>query len=225
MSLDSSLVANIVCRCLNTLNQHCSMKTDYTEGLTWQESNDSDSDFHHNFLITVSQQPLRGTERNVTQSLSQQEDLGNCRFPIDSRGSFRRHANARFWPRFTTLSVDRNLGIGFGNIIQGTFTLRGSGPAEVQNLTVYFNGEQVHFVAGNTIAWQFHTGDYAPGSTNITLFGLDDSGGTYSATRDVFILSEAISTVVIGIIMTLVVVLVIVRYGPILRKKKTGSSS
>ena len=124
-----------------------------------------------------------------------------------------------------TLSVDRNLGIGFGNIIQGTFTLRGSGPAEVQNLTVYFNGEQVHFVAGNTIAWQFHTGDYAPGSTNITLFGLDDSGGTYSATRDVFILSEAISTVVIGIIMTLVVVLVIVRYGPILRKKKTGSSS
>ncbi len=119
-----------------------------------------------------------------------------------------------------SLSLDRNLGIGFGAIIQGTFTLRGSGPVEVQNLTVYFNGEQVHFVTGNTIAWQFHTGDYAPGSTNITLFGVDDSGGSYSATIDVFILSEALSTVVIGIILALVVVLVIVRYGSMLRKKK-----
>jgi hypothetical protein len=124
-----------------------------------------------------------------------------------------------------TLSLTRNLGIGFGNIIQGTFTLHGSGPVEVQNLTVYFNGEQVHFVTGNTISWQFHTGDYTPGSTNITLFGVDDSGGTYSATRDVFILSETISAVVIGVIMILVVILVVVRYGPILRKKRSGSSS
>ena len=124
-----------------------------------------------------------------------------------------------------SLSVDRNVGIGFGNIIQGLFTLRGSGPAEIRNLTVYFNGEQVHFVTGNTISWQFHTGDYTPGSTNITLFGVDDSGGTYSATREVFILSEAMSTVIIGIIMALVVVLVIVRYGPMLRKKRAGSTS
>jgi hypothetical protein len=123
------------------------------------------------------------------------------------------------------LSLTRNLGIGFGNIIQGAFTLHGSGPVEVQNLTVYFNGEQVHFVTGNTISWQFHTGDYPPGSTNITLFGVDDSGETYSATRNVFILSESMSAVVIGVIMVFVVVLVVVRYGPILRKKRAGSSS
>jgi hypothetical protein len=123
------------------------------------------------------------------------------------------------------LSLTRNLGIGFGNIIQGTFTLHGSGPVVVQNLTVYFNGEQVHFVTGNTIGWQFHTWDYTPGSTNITLFGVDDSGGTYSATRDVFILSEAIGAVVIGVIMFLVVILVIVRYGPILRKKRKGPAN
>jgi hypothetical protein len=124
-----------------------------------------------------------------------------------------------------TLTLDRNVGIGFGAIIQGLFTLRGSGPAEVQNLTVYFNGEQVHFVTGNTINWQFHTGDYSAGSTNVTLFGLDDAGGTYSATREVFILSEAMSTVVIGIIIALVVVLVIVRYGPVLRKKRSVPAS
>ncbi|MHA2601501.1 MAG: hypothetical protein AM324_005130 [Candidatus Thorarchaeota archaeon SMTZ1-83] len=124
-----------------------------------------------------------------------------------------------------SLSVDRNVGIGFGNIIQGSFTIRGSGPAEVQNLTVFFNGEQVHFVTGNTIAWQFNTGDYAPGSTNITLFGMDDSGGTYSTSRDVFILSETMAIVILGGVMVLVVILVVAKYGPMLRKKRAGSAS
>ena len=122
-----------------------------------------------------------------------------------------------------SLSLTRNIGIGLGNIIQGTFTLHGSGPAEVQNLTVYFNGEQVHFVTGNTINWLFHTGDYAAGSTNITLFGIDDSGGAYRATRDVFFLSETMGTVIFGGVMILVVILVVAKYGPKLRKGRTGS--
>ncbi|MHA2353846.1 MAG: hypothetical protein ACXADC_01620 [Candidatus Thorarchaeota archaeon] len=124
-----------------------------------------------------------------------------------------------------TLTLDRNVGIGFGSIIQGLFTLRGSGPAEVQNLTVYFNGVQVHFVTGNNINWQFHTGDYGAGSTNISLFGLDNTGGTYSATTDVFFLSEALGSAVLGGVMILVVILIIVKYGPILRKKRAGSTS
>jgi hypothetical protein len=124
-----------------------------------------------------------------------------------------------------TLTLDRNVGIGFGAIIQGLFTLRGSGPAEVQNLTVYFNGEQVHFVTGNTINWQFHTGDYSAGSTNVTLFGLDDAGGTYSATREVFILGETMASVVLGGVMILVIILAIAKYGPKLRKKRSGSTS
>lgn len=124
-----------------------------------------------------------------------------------------------------SLSLTRNLGIGLGNIIQGTFTLHGNGPADVQNLTVYFNGEQVHFVTGNTISWQFHTGDYTAGSTNITLFGVDASGETYRATRDVFILSEVMGTAILGGVMILVIILVIAKYGPMLRKRRAGSSS
>jgi hypothetical protein len=124
-----------------------------------------------------------------------------------------------------TLTLDRNVGIGFGSIIQGLFTLRGSGPAEVQNLTVYFNGEQVHFVTGNTISWQFHTRDYTAGSTGILLFGLDDSGGTYSAEREVFILSEDMTTVIISIVAALVVILVIVKYGPMIREKRARSAN
>jgi len=124
-----------------------------------------------------------------------------------------------------SMSLTRNLGIGLGNIIQGAFTLHGSGPAEVQNLTVYFNGIQVHYVNGNTISWQFHTGDFPAGSTNITLFGIDDSGGTYRATRDVFILSEVMGTAIFGGVIVLVIVLAIAKYGPILRKKRAGSSN
>ena len=35
-----------------------------------------------------------------------------------------------------TMSINRNVGIGLGGLIQGTFTLHGSGPEIVQNLTV-----------------------------------------------------------------------------------------
>ncbi len=74
-----------------------------------------------------------------------------------------------------TLSLDRNVGMALGSIIQGTFTLRGSGPENVQNLTVYFNGDEVHFVTGNSIAWQFNTADY-PGGLCTTTKKLDILG-------------------------------------------------
>ena len=112
-----------------------------------------------------------------------------------------------------TLSLDRNVGMHIGSIVQGTFTLRGSGPEAVQNLTVYFNGDEVHFVTGNTIAWQFNTADYPGGSTNITLFGVDDVGTTYYATRQVtFIGGEVSNLITIGVI-ALVVVLILAKYG------------
>lgn len=124
-----------------------------------------------------------------------------------------------------TLSLTRNFGLGFGSIIQGTFTLHGSGPEAVQNLTVYFNGEQVHFVTGNTIAWQFHTGDHPAGSTNITLFGIDDTGVTYTASTNVMFLSEVMGTAIFGIVVVIVAVLILVKYGPMLRKKKVRPTS
>ena len=124
-----------------------------------------------------------------------------------------------------TLSLTRNIGIGLGGIIQGTFTLHGSGPEEVQNITVYFNGEQVHFANGNTLAWQFNTDDYPAGSTNITLLGVDNTGETYVASTSVMFLSAAMGTAIFGIVIVVVAVLIIVKYGPMLRKKKRSSSS
>ena len=113
-----------------------------------------------------------------------------------------------------TLSIDRNIGMAFGSFIQGTFTLRGSGPEAIQNLTVYFNGDEVHFVAGNSIAWLFNTGDYPEGSTNITLFGVDDANATYYASRQVTFIGSIVGNVITIGILALVVVLVLAKYGP-----------
>ena len=112
-----------------------------------------------------------------------------------------------------TLSVSRNVGMAFGNYISGTFALTGSGPDSIQNLTVYFNGEEVHFVEGNTISWQFNTGNYPGGPTNITLVGIDDLGEMYTAsTRFVFI-SGSLTTLIVIFIIVLVAILVLIKYG------------
>lgn len=113
-----------------------------------------------------------------------------------------------------TLSLDRNIGMALGPLIQGSFTLRGRGPEDVQNLTVYFNGEEVHFVTGNTIAWQFDTADYPSGSTNITLFGVDDVGATYYATRQVTFIGGLVSNAITIGVIALVAGLILVKYGP-----------
>lgn len=112
-----------------------------------------------------------------------------------------------------TLSLDRNVGMHLGSLVQGTFTLRGSGPEAVQNLTVYFNGDEVHFVTGNTIAWQFDTADYPGGSTNITLFGVDDVGSTYYATRQVTFIGGVVSNAITIGVIALVAVLILAKYG------------
>jgi hypothetical protein len=100
-----------------------------------------------------------------------------------------------------------------GSIIQGTFTLRGSGPETIQNLTVYFNGEQVHFVTGYSVAWQFNTADYPGGSTNITLFGVDDVGARYHATSQVTFIGGVVSNLITIGVIALVVVVILVKYG------------
>jgi hypothetical protein len=119
-----------------------------------------------------------------------------------------------------TMSINRNVGIGIGGLIQGTFTLHGSGPAAVQNLTVYFNGDQVHFVTGNTITWQFDTANYASGSTNITLFGVDDTGVTYVASQQVTIIGGIVSTLLTFGIIAFVVIILVAKYGPMLMRKR-----
>jgi hypothetical protein len=113
-----------------------------------------------------------------------------------------------------TFSINRNVGMAFGNYISGTYTLHGSGPTSIQNLTVYFNGEQVHFVIGNTISWLFDTANYESGATNVTLVGITDTGTLYDSTQTVVFIGGAINTLITIGIIALVVVLILAKYGP-----------
>jgi hypothetical protein len=119
-----------------------------------------------------------------------------------------------------SLSLDRNVGIGLGSLIQGTFTLHGSGPENITSLTVYFNGEDVHSVTSNSISWQFNTADYPSGSTNITLAGWDDQGTLYQRSTDVFFLGGMISNLITVGILGFVAILIILKYGPRLIKSR-----
>ncbi len=113
-----------------------------------------------------------------------------------------------------TMSINRNVGMALGNFIQGTFTLHGSGPTNIQNLTVYFNDVQVHFVTGNTVTWQFDTANYASGSTNITLFGVDDVGTTHVTSQQVTFIGGIVSTIFTFGILAIVVIAILAKYGP-----------
>lgn len=112
-----------------------------------------------------------------------------------------------------TLSLNRNVGLGLGSYISGTFTLHGTGPDTIQNLTVYFNEVEVHFVTGNTISWQFHTGNYEGGATNITLMGIDESGTPHFTSRTVVFISDALNNIIYIGIIALVGVLCLAKYG------------
>ena len=89
-----------------------------------------------------------------------------------------------------SFSVNRNVGMAFGSYISGTYTINGNGPDTIDNLTVYFNDVEVHFVIGNTIAWQFNTANYDGGATNITLIGITESGEIYAASQVVVFIAE-----------------------------------
>ncbi|MGY5858313.1 MAG: hypothetical protein RTU63_03010 [Candidatus Thorarchaeota archaeon] len=119
-----------------------------------------------------------------------------------------------------TFSLTRNFGTGLGGSISGTFTLHGSGPDTIQNLTVYFNDVEVHFVTGNTISWQFDTANYEGGTTNITLIGITESGESLTFSQTVNFIGESPSTVITIGIIALVSVLVLIKYGPMLMSKR-----
>ena len=105
-------------------------------------------------------------------------------------------------------------------MIQGTFTLTASGPDDIQNLTVYFNSDEVYFSEGNSLSWQFNTGDYPSGTTNITVIGLDNLGTEYTGNYTVTFLGPLETNLIIFGIFGLLVIILVIRYGSHLTKKQ-----
>ncbi len=118
-----------------------------------------------------------------------------------------------------TVAVSRTVGTAFGNFIQGSFRVVGSGPDDIQKLSILFNGVEVHSVNESTVSWAFVTSDYSSGSTNVTLVGWDSEDNVYTASTNVFIIDPNIGNFITIAIIALVAVALFVKYGGILRKK------
>ena len=98
-----------------------------------------------------------------------------------------------------SLGIRKNVGTSFGDKIEGTFTISGSGPDSILNLTLLFNGTQVAFESDNELTFRFDTKDYSLGLMNITLVGEDIEGIIYSKSISKEFISPEIGNWIIAI--------------------------
>ena len=98
-----------------------------------------------------------------------------------------------------SLGIRKNVGTAFGDKIEGDFTISGSGPEIILNLTLFFNGTQVAFESDNQLTFRFDTKDYSLGLMNITLVGEDSEGIVYSKSISKEFISPEIGNWIIAI--------------------------
>ncbi|MHA1112475.1 MAG: hypothetical protein ACTSRE_15375 [Promethearchaeota archaeon] len=112
------------------------------------------------------------------------------------------------------IRLKRTFGMAFGDTIQGTFTVIGTGSDNIFNLSLYFDGVEVAFADSNSLTHRFKTKNYDPGELNITIFGSDSGGNPYSSTKLVNIMTPTLSIIITAAIILLVVGAASVKYGP-----------
>ncbi len=110
------------------------------------------------------------------------------------------------------ISLRRTFGMAFGDNIQGTFTVVGSGTENIVNLTLYLEGAQVAFTEGYSLSYRFKTKEYIPGNFNMTLIGYDIGGNPYYSTKLVKIMTPTISIIITTAIILLVMIAVSIKY-------------
>ena len=98
-----------------------------------------------------------------------------------------------------SLGIRKNAGTAFGDKIEGTFTISGSGPDSILNLTLFFNGTQVAFESDNELSFRFDTKDYSLGLMIISLVGEDSDGMVYNNSISKDIISPEIVNWIIAI--------------------------
>lgn len=112
-----------------------------------------------------------------------------------------------------SFSLRRDLGISFGNYMQGTFTLTGEGSESIVKFTVFFNGQAVYTVSGNSFSWKFNTDDYQDGTIRILLKGEAIDGQEYQTSKSVEFLSSFTGIQITVIVLVAVALLIMIKYG------------
>ena len=124
-----------------------------------------------------------------------------------------------------SLGIRKNVGTAFGDKIEGVFTISGSGPETILNLTLFFNGTQVAFESDNQLSFQFDTKDYSLGLMNITLVGEDSEGMVYIKSISKEFISPEIGNWIIAIAIGIVLISLGLKLASYLKNKKNEKQS
>jgi len=124
-----------------------------------------------------------------------------------------------------SIGIRRNVGIAFGDKIEGTFTISGSGPETILNLTLFFNGTQVAFESDNQLSFRFDTKDYSLGLMNITLVGEDSEGTVYNISIFKEFISPEIGNWIIAIAIGITLISLGFKLASYLKNKKNDKQS
>ena len=75
-------------------------------------------------------------------------------------------------------------------------------------------------MVSKSIAWLFDTANYKGGATNVTLVGITDTGTLYDSTQTVVFIGGEITSMITIVVIALVVILLLARYGPRLMRMR-----
>jgi len=77
-----------------------------------------------------------------------------------------------------TLKLNRDFGFGLGGLMQGTFTLKATSPADLQRVDFMIDGEVIDNVRGDPFQTSINTSDFSMGNHRLQAVGITDSGQT-----------------------------------------------
>ena len=124
-----------------------------------------------------------------------------------------------------SLGIRRNVGTAFGDKIEGDFTISGSGPDTILNLTLFFNGTQVAFESDNQLTFRFDTKDYSLGLMNITIVGEDGEGIIYKKSISKEFISPTIGNWIIIIAIGIVLISLSFKLASYMKNKRNEKQS
>lgn len=116
-------------------------------------------------------------------------------------------------------SLRRDFGTGFGNKIEGQFTLHGTGESFIIKLELYFNETLKISENDNDLTYSFETKGTV-GMVNITLKGVDANGNWYTYSEVFEFLSSDINYITVPIVIGIVILALSIRFARYRKSKK-----
>jgi len=110
-----------------------------------------------------------------------------------------------------TLHLNRDFGYGgFDGKIQGAFSMRASGPADLTRVVYFIDDQQIGEASAEPFNFQFHTGSFDPGVHTLYAIGYTGAGQELRSNeiRAHFISSEDAGKSTLGIVVPILVIVV-----------------